>query len=632
MSIFKRLNAIVRRSSLLTSVFALVAATVAPALVPLSTYADALNPLTNRSLTLSSSSPGWSHTDGSGNTNYAPPNSGANGQKTGNTFSFNVSSDSQSAGTTAVSGFTFQYCTAAGGDCYAPGNNDPTYSSATDTANSTTTDAAQHADLDVVGTGWTEFDSSQYSTYFDSTTGDAKSVPTVDMSSTPPDNPTVNTDGQYIVEYKDGSTWVPSTGWAMTAINKEAANPDASAGHQYTTGMNNYIQLIDSGSGATGLTIPTGAAVKIIFFAGADDYITNPGAGAFFVKINDYGVNGSIIDNTTSLVDSNIIDGGVTVANVMNQSIEIQTKVLETMDFSVGTVDPDTLSSADGTGTGNHVDSSFQKATGGSQHGICNPIVAGLTAASDPTAVQNTLVLGDAQTENALNTRHTYSTHSYFRLSSNSSKGAVVYYSGETLSDTEGDQIAAIGTTPHSPSIGTPQFGLALDNTQDGGTGGKYQVDYATEDGIDETAGGTLTGAGQVDNSGKGSYEQGADNDATGVSPTVAADTTGSAYHAPQLYPLVPDSANGSAGAANSYAGGTGSVNASSTDGTGYGAVDTYYAFDPNSDTVPTPLASESNEVVDCVTGKIRYIADIAATTPAGIYTTKINYIAAPQY
>jgi len=28
----------------------------------------------------------------------------------------------------------------------------------------------------------------------------------------------------------------------------------------------------------------------------------------------------------------------------------------------------------------------------------------------------------------------------------------------------------------------------------------------------------------------------------------------------------------------------------------------------------------------------MRYIGNIAATTPAGIYTTKINYIAAPQY
>lgn len=84
------LKSIAQRGSLLGAAFALFAAAVTPAT---SVFADALNPLTNRSLTLSSSSPGWSYTDGSGNSKYAPPNSGANGKKTGNTFEFNVSSD-----------------------------------------------------------------------------------------------------------------------------------------------------------------------------------------------------------------------------------------------------------------------------------------------------------------------------------------------------------------------------------------------------------------------------------------------------------------------------------------------------------------------------------------------------------
>ena len=55
------------------------------------------------------------------------------------------------------------------------------------------------------------------------------------------------------------------------------------------------------------------------------------------------------------------------------------------------------------------------------------------------------------------------------------------------------------------------------------------------------------------------------------------------------------------------------------------------FAFDPDSNVIPTPIAS-GTQVLDCVTGKMRYIANIAATTPAGIYTTKINYIAAPKY
>ena len=56
------------------------------------------------------------------------------------------------------------------------------------------------------------------------------------------------------------------------------------------------------------------------------------------------------------------------------------------------------------------------------------------------------------------------------------------------------------------------------------------------------------------------------------------------------------------------------------------------FAFDTNSNLIPVDLASEDSQVVDCVTGKMRYIANIAATTPAGIYATKVNYIAAPQY
>ncbi len=36
--------------------------------------------------------------------------------------------------------------------------------------------------------------------------------------------------------------------------------------------------------------------------------------------------------------------------------------------------------------------------------------------------------------------------------------------------------------------------------------------------------------------------------------------------------------------------------------------------------------------VISCATAKMRYIANIGADTPAGVYTTKINYLAAPQY
>src|SRR5690606_32677600 len=72
---------------------------------------------------------------------------------------------------------------------------------------------------------------------------------------------------------------------------------------------------------------------KVIFFGTDTNYITNPGSSWFFVRMNTYSSD-TVLDETT------LIDGGVTVANVMNESITIRTKVLETLDFSVGTFDP----------------------------------------------------------------------------------------------------------------------------------------------------------------------------------------------------------------------------------------------------------------------------------------------------
>lgn len=80
----------------------------------------------------------------------------------------------------------------------------------------------------------------------------------------------------------------------------------------------------------------------------------------------------------------------------------------------------------------------------------------------------------------------------------------------------------------------------------------------------------------------------------------------------------------------SNYDNGAGTVNNNYLNGSD--PINTDFAFDTQSNLIPTPIATESNQVVDCVTGKMRYIANIAATTPAGIYTTKVNYIAAPQY
>ncbi len=645
-----KLKDLAKRGSALVGVVGLLAGITASAM-PAMVSANALNPLTKRSLTLSSSSPGWDYFDGSGNTTYAPPNSGANGQKTGNTFQFDVSTDS-SSGTPAINGLTFQYCTQPAGACTSPGNDahgtgtgtitltsgssavtgtgttfttqlgagavittagGHTYTvasvtDATDLVLATTATASesavaftyrgvdsianQQSDLNIVTSTPTEVSSANYSTYIN-TDGTVASVP-----------PASNSAGNFVVLTAPAgtSTWSYSGGWSMQSGNLEGSGTTIGAGT--ATGKNNYVQLLNDGTGT--INLATGGQVKVIFFGTNTNYITNPGAGDFFVRLNDY----SDTNTTTALADLQptdsqygttqctatdacIVDGGVTVANVMNQSIEIQTKVLETMDFSVGVVDPDTLSNTE-----------LSTATGGglTAHGACDPILTSMTY-GDPA---NVLYLGNQAASDSLSTTDSFATASFWRLSSNSSAGATVYYSGTTLSNTEGNQIAAIGATAAAPHTGTEQFGLALDNGT--GAAGKYAVNYAlaTPDGTTATeysAAQTAATGGAALSSSWNTYQ-------TANSSTV---------HNPQLEPLTPTT---------NYGGGTGYINSLG----GTQTINTQFAFDPNSETIPVAIASEPNTVVNCVTGKMRYIANIAATTPAGIYTTKINYIASPQY
>lgn len=578
------LKSIVRRGTPLGAAIAIVAATVLPSAA---VFADALNPLTERSLTLSSSSPGWSFTDGSGNATYAAPNSGANGNKTGNTFSFRVSSG------TDIKGLSFQYCTTSAGDCMGPGNNTVTGSagSATRAANGTTEYDLKHSDLEIKTA--TPSAVTTWGTKFNQTDGvpsNASSVPNRD-----------NSEGNFIVLHKApaDATWSESTGWAMSAsVNQTVGGSAGSVADVTSTGKNNYVTLTNTG----GQAIAAGDYVKVIFFGTDSNYIINPGAGSFFVKINTY-------NSDTALTAGNIIDGGVTVANVMNRSIEIQTKVLETMDFSVGTVDPYTLDSTQLQA------SSLAKAN----HGTCDRILTGMTT---DASSGNVLKMGNQTGENSLETDKTYSTHSYWRLSSNSSAGATVYYSGVTLSNTVGDQIDPIHSgdgVKTAPTPGSEQFGLALANGNGSDVSGNvgYKVNYKSEDdasklyedSADKTAAGIAALAGL---SGTG----------TGIDASTTTDVGANAsYHTPQLYPLVPKA---------NYLKGAGTVNNNYASGSD--PVSTEYAFKSDSNLIPEPIAQEGNQVVDCVTGKMRYVANIAATTPAGIYTTKINYIAAPQY
>ncbi|HEY0965346.1 MAG TPA: hypothetical protein VGE13_02600 [Candidatus Saccharimonadales bacterium] len=531
------LKSIAQRSTMLGAAAALIVAAVVPAA---SVFADALNPLTERSLLLSSSAPGYQDTDGSGNSEttlnangetFAVPGSGPNGKKTGETFTFKVSSTSPPD----VKGISFQYCTTAAGSCKAPGNNtgDARDSDRQVNTGPTGGHANGTSDLDIVGS-FTE--------------GAAA--------------------GQFQV-LKNGN---PVTGWSFTTLNAEDngwIDPVGGGAHEVgLTGKNNYIYLTN----AAGETFSAGDEVQVVFKASTSNYITNPGYGSFFVKINTYDTDDATDASSTDgdagdgsqgftqitplATNNHVIDGGVTVANVMTDSIHITTKVLETMSFSVGTRNRDTVV----------VDCTpINVQTGcegsGSVHGPCDPI---------QQINNNRLQLGDQNAEFSLDTRKAYDVHSYWRLSSNSSGGATVYYSGNTLANTVGDEIAEMATEQVS-TPGIPQFGLAYGNL----------------------AGDTLAG------------------DFGGSAPTIAPFDLGTD----------PASADyNEAGAATTIDNGAG------------GAGTAKFKFLKSSSTVPEPIAQQNEEVISCATAKMRYVANIGADTPAGVYTTKINYLAAPQY
>lgn len=639
------LKSIARRATMLGAAFAIAASSFTP-FAP-AAFADALNPLTERSLTLSSSAPGWDYLDGSGNSTYAPPNSGANGRKVGNYFDFKVTTNTASGNT--LKALSFQYCKSPAGDCLAPGDNGWTGATRNaDTAN--TSDLNVTLDTQQSQASIADDDPTDYVTMSNTS---VSSNPNGDFASLPCSNDETpgggaNTGYQtgdcndiagknFAVYYDNAGTWTESTGWAMSAANFEIKNGVKTSGSvaNDATGKNNEIRLVNSGT--TGFA--SGTRVRVAFFATDNNYITNPGSGSFFVRINTYNTTGNTNINTmTRFNESNIIDGGVTVANVMNLGIQIVTKVLETMAFSVGVVDPYTLEAEEddngATAGGADTTSQLALARGSTPytHGPCEPIMKGMVY---NTGVPNRLSLGDPGAEYSLAVDRTYSTHSYFRLSSNSSAGATVYYSGNTLTNTVGDSINSIGDpegdgtssgAAAAPAPGSEQFGLALaiDGTADNGIDYRTETKtgYVYETGADLTEGNVAAGLATY-GANQGIHDSVKDDDISNVDANLS-------YHDPKLSTLTPAAA---------YANGAGYINAVYNDNAltdnQFGASDggsTAFAFKPESTLIPVPIASNESDVVDCVTGKLRYIANIAATTPAGIYTTKINYIAAPQY
>lgn len=572
------LKTIAKRSTALGMAASLLVATILPAA---SVFAQtALNPLTERSLLLSSSAPGYIDTDGSGystaNPNpaavgnpgtpatYAPAGSGPNGKKTGQTFTFRASSSA------SIEAFTFQYCTTAAGYCQAPGNNDGD-------ARTPDPDRQANEDDDPGDGGW--------------------SNSTSDLNVTPGFTQASGTPGAGQFQISVGATpesMAPvDTGWAFEASNwedNEFNHPDPNLAN--LTGKNNLITLRNT----DGAQIDAGQYVKIEFKASESIYITNPGTGHFFVKINTYnnGEEDEQLPNVDSEsgVNENIVDGGVTVANVMTDSIHITTKVLETMAFSVGTRNPDTVVG---------------------QHGTCDAI---------NQVNNNRLQLGNPSAEYSLETGRAWDVHSYWRLSSNSSGGATVYYSGNTLANTVGDEIKAM--TSRTASLpGTEQFGLGFVDPS---------VLTLGHNGVQETWDPAFYNPDYID---------GEEEPEPEIPGLVQSD---SRYKLPSSFPFITHAGQtlnvgefldmtAAQDVGTDYRGATGSLfEIDEGNNNAVSAGDAEFKFNPLSLTIPEPIASQNETVISCATAKMRYVGNIAADTPAGVYTTKVNYLAAPQY
>jgi len=541
------LKSILRRGSLLGAAGAMLVATILPAA---SAFADELNPLTERSLMLSSSAAGYINTDGSGNTNdapnfvgenYAPAGSGPNGMKTGETFTFKVSS------TDTVKGFTLQYCTTAAGHCQSPGDNlgDARVGATTPRQTNTVAFPNKKSDFDFAGA-------------FTQGTGA----------------------GQYQI-YKDvaGVSTAVSTAWDIVQGNLE---DDEHSGA--LSGKTNYIEL----KSTIGESLVNGQEVKIVFRPSETVYITNPGSGSFFVKINTYNSATSLVgsqNDGTTLDDTDapghtVIDGGVTVANVMTDSIHITTKVLETMAFSVGTRNRDnnTLNCAgyDTPGLTAGLAAQGCEADAGTtaRHGTCSPI---------QNVNNNRLNLGNPDAEYSLETSRAWDVYSYWRLSSNSSGGATVYYSGNTLANTVGDEISDMQSEGAS-TPGTEQFGLGFVAPE------AASSEFYSQRGVGY----------RIDSKPFVTLKTGQDGQA--------------GFPANQAAAADYDEAEGTIYAAQASPG------------------TAKFKFLKSSNETPEPIAQENSEVISCATAKMRYVGNIGADTPAGVYTTKINYLAAPQY
>jgi hypothetical protein len=235
----------------------------------------------------------------------------------------------------------------------------------------------------------------------------------------------------------DASAW--NAGTAVVRVNN--LNP---LNYTVTATGTNYLTL--TGVTAVDITAVTDV-VTIDFTATANDHFQNPDSsyigggagqhptGTYFAHISSYSDNAAAV----------LVDEG-TVTNNITESISIYTRVQETLNFSVEGDDAN-----DGATPAN--------------------------ATCDPLTASGLIRMGDSNY--ALDYGMAYFAKSYFRLATNSSYGATVYYSGETLTS-GGDSITAIGPAQTASAPNNEQFGMAFDTTDADGDIWESQVTALT--------------------------------------------------------------------------------------------------------------------------------------------------------
>jgi hypothetical protein len=115
-------------------------------------------------------------------------------------------------------------------------------------------------------------------------------------------------------------------------------------------------------------------------------------------------------------------------------------------------------------------------------------------------------------------------------------------------------------------------------------------------------------------------------NDINAIGTSAVASAPGT-----EQFGLAIDSSDTVSGDGHSFASLTATAPYAAGNGTITPAGTAQFAYDTASVTVPVQVASASGTIT-CDTGSIRYLGNISTTTPPGVYTTTISYIATPTY